>query len=160
MSRKCRGISEILSVIILIMATVASMAIYTTLSRERILANTLSVGEALKVSEDRATQLIAKVWFAKDNTNNLNVIYLINYGSNDVKISNVLVGGKKADAFETYPLTSPITSCNDPGLGGILPAAKINATVKLCVDPAGNDPPGDMIIMVTESGRVYELIQD
>ena len=149
MSRKRRGISEILSVVILIMVVVASMAIYVSLSRERIFVNMVSVGEALKSSEDKATELLAKVLVTKTAKNS--TAYIINYGFKNVTIAKVLVDGNKtAQKFDTFLLSD--LNFTKP-LGKILPALSTNSTVKLFV----NQTFTDRIIMITENGRVYEL---
>ncbi|MGH9923627.1 MAG: hypothetical protein ACRD38_12840 [Nitrososphaerales archaeon] len=149
MSRKRRGISEILSAVILIMAVVASMAIYVSLSRERIFVNTLSVGEALKNSEDKATELITKILVTKTEQNS--TAYLINYGFKNVTIAKVLVDGNKtAQQFNTFLLSD--MKFTKP-LGKVLPVLPTNSTVKLFV----NQTFADRIIMITENGRTYEL---
>ncbi|MGH9933620.1 MAG: archaellin/type IV pilin N-terminal domain-containing protein [Nitrososphaerales archaeon] len=149
MSRKRRGISEILSAVILIMVVVASMAIYVSLSRERIFVNTLSVGEALKNSEDKATELITKILVTKTEQNS--TAYLINYGFKNVTIAKVLVDGNKtAQQFNTFLLSD--MNFAKP-LGKVLPVLPTNSTVKLFV----NQTFADRIIMITENGRTYEL---
>jgi len=149
MLRKRRGISEIISVVILIMAVVASTAIYVSLSRERIFVNMVSVGEALKSSEDKATELLAKILVTKTAKNS--TAYIINYGFKNVTIAKVLVDGNKtAQKFDTFLLSD--LNFTKP-LGKILPALSTNSTVKLFV----NQTFTDRIIMITENGRVYEL---
>jgi len=148
MSRKRRGISEILSAIILIMAVLASMAVYVTLSRERIFANMISVSEALQSSEDKATELLTKIWVTKTDKNS--TAYIINYGFKNVTIAKVLVDGNRtAQQFDTFLLSD--ANFTKP-LGKILPLST-NSTIKLFV----NQTFADRIIMITESGRVYEL---
>jgi len=149
MPRKHRGISEILSVVILIMAVVASMTIYVSLSRERIFVNMISVGEALKNSENKATELLTKILVTKTGKNS--TAYIINYGFKNVTIAKVFVDSNKtAQAFDTFLLSD--ANFTKP-LGKVLPALSTNSTVKLFV----NQTFADRIIMITESGRVYEL---
>jgi flagellin-like protein len=146
MSRKRRGISEILSAVILIMAVVASMVIYVSLSRERLFVNTFSVSEVLKNSEDKATELITKVLITKTEKNS--TAYLINYGFKNVTISKVFVDGNKtAQQFDVF-LLSDIKLDKK-----VLPILPTNSTVKLFV----NQTFSNHITMITESGRVYEL---
>jgi len=155
MSGKRRGISEILSAIILIMVVVASMTIYVSLSRERIFVNTLSVGEALKNSEDKAAELITKILVTKTEQNS--TAYLINYGFKNVTIAKVVVGDMAVpkEKFDTYllpdvPLNIPTDTYK---LDKVIPVLPTNSTIKLFV----NQTITDRIIMITESGRVYEL---
>ncbi len=146
MSRKRRGISEILSAVILIMAVVASMAIYVSLSRERLFVNTFSVSEVLKNSEDKATELITKVLVTKNEKNS--TAYLINYGFKNVTIAKVFVDGNKtAQQFDVFLLSGVELKEK------VLPVLPTNSAVKLFV----NQTFSDHITMITESGRVYEL---
>ncbi len=146
MSRKRRGISEILSAVILIMTVVASMAIYVSLSRERLFVNTFSVSEVLKNSEDKATELITKALVTKTEKNS--TAYLINYGFKNVTIAKVFVDGNKtAQQFDVFLLSDVKLEEK------VLPILPTNSTVKLFV----NQTFSNHITMITESGRVYEL---
>jgi flagellin-like protein len=149
MSRKRKGISEILSAVILIMVVVAGTAIYVSLSRERIFTNMLSVSEALQSSNDKATELLSKILVTKNAKNS--TAYIINYGFNNVTIAKVLVDGNRtAQQFDTYLLSD--ANFKKP-LGKVLPTLSTNSTIKLFV----NQTFADRMIMITESGRVYEL---
>jgi flagellin-like protein len=148
--RKHRGISEILSSIILIVVVVSGMVIYEALSRERIFADTMSVSEALKGSESKATELLTGILFTKNNKNG--TAYIINYGFKNVTIANLLVGEKAVlkEKFDTYMLRD--TNYMKP-LGKILPVLPTNSTVRLFINQTISEP----VAMVTESGRVYQL---
>lgn len=146
MSRKRKGISEILSIIILIVAVVASMAIYTSLSRERIFANTISISEALKSSEDKATQLLTTILVTKTDKNS--TAYIMNYGFNNVTISKVLVDQNRT-AQKFY-----ILDLGGKNYTSVIPALSTNSTVKLFV----NHTFTDRIIMITDGGKVYDLV--
>jgi hypothetical protein len=154
MSRKHRGISEILSVIILIVAVVASMAIYTSLSKERMFANMLSVSDALKTSEDRSAELLAKVWFTR--TSNNATAYIINYGFKNVTIANVINGTNAValNKFDTYLLSD--TALTKP-LGKVIPVLPADTTTKLFINQTNI---ADRVTVVTQSGRSYELLVD
>lgn len=153
MSRRRKGISEILSVIILLVAVVASMAIYTSLSRERIFANTLSVNEILQGSEEKATELLVKIWFIKTNDNA--TAYIINYGFQNATITTIINGTSAipSEKFDTYLLSD--SSFTQP-LGKIIPVLSTNSTVKLFI----NQTITDRVTVLTQSGRNYELLVD
>jgi len=154
MSRKRRGISEILSVTILIVAVVASMAIYTSLSKERIFANVLSVSDALKTSEDRSAELLANVWFTRTSSNA--TAYIINYGFNNVTIANVINGTNAValNKFDTYLLSD--TTLTQP-LGKVIPVLLADSTTKLFINQTNI---ADRITVITQSGRSYDLLVD
>lgn|GEM_PF-4976314 len=153
-SRKRKGISEILSAILLIVAVVASMAIYTSLSKERIFANMLSVSDVLKTSEGRSTELLTKVWFTK--TSNNATAYIINYGFKNVTIANIINGTKAVplNKFDTYLVDAILTDTNK--LDRIIPVLEKNSTVKLFI----NQTIADRVTVITQNGRSYELLVD
>ncbi|MEM2760581.1 MAG: hypothetical protein QXU32_04150 [Nitrososphaerales archaeon] len=149
MSRKRKGLSEILSAVILIMVVVTGTAIYVSLSRERIFGNMVSVSEALQSSNDKATELLTKILVTKTAKNS--TAYIINYGFNNVTIAKVLVDGNRtAQQFDTYLLSD--ANFKKP-LGKVLPTLPTNSTIKLFV----NQTFADRMIMITENGRVYEF---
>lgn len=134
------------------------MAIYTSLSKERIFANMLSVSDALKTSEDRSTELLTKVWFTK--TSNNATAYIINYGFKNVTIANVINGTKAVplNKFDTYLVDAvPSNIPTDTNkLNKIIPVVEKNSTVKLFI----NQTIADRVTVITQNGRSYELLVD
>lgn len=156
MSRKRKGISEILSAIILIMVVVSGMAIYTVLSQQRIFANTFSINEALKDSENKSTELLTKIWFTKTADNA--TAYIINYGFKNVTVTNVINGTADSKNAKSLQFSTHLLSDIDftKPLGGVIPALPNNSTIKLFI----KEPIADRISIITENGRSYELLVD
>ena len=93
---KSRGVSEIISAIIVISVVVAGLGIYTSLSQQRILADTVTVKESINMKDDQISELIEFVDMFRNNTNpNILEIVLHNYGLKNVTISNVYVNGTR-----------------------------------------------------------------
>ena len=93
---KHRGVSEIISAIIVISVVVAGLGIYTSLSQQRILADTVTVKESINMKDDQISELIEFVEMFRNNTNpNMMEIVLHNYGLKNVTISNVYVNGTR-----------------------------------------------------------------
>ena len=93
---KHRGVSEIISAIIVISVVVAGLGIYTSLSQQRILADTVTVKESINMKDDQISELIEFVEMFRNNTNpNMVEIVLHNYGLKNVTISNVYVNGTR-----------------------------------------------------------------
>lgn len=93
---KSRGVSEIISAIIVISVVVAGLGIYTSLSQQRILADTVTVKESINMKDDQISELIEFVDMFRNNTNpNMMEIVLHNYGLKNVTISNVYVNGTR-----------------------------------------------------------------
>ena len=93
---KHRGVSEIISAIIVISVVVAGLGIYTSLSQQRILADTVTVKESINMKDDQISELIEFVDMFRNNTNpNILEIVLHNYVLKNVTISNVYVNGTR-----------------------------------------------------------------
>lgn len=93
---KSRGVSEIISAIIVISVVVAGLGIYVSLSQQRILADTVTVKESINMKDDQISELIEFVDMFRNNTNpNMIEIVLHNYGLKNVTISNVYVNGTR-----------------------------------------------------------------
>lgn len=93
---KSRGVSEIISTIIVISVVVAGLGIYISLSQQRILADTVTVKESINMKDDQISELIEFVDMFRNNTNsNMIEIVLHNYGLKNVTISNVYVNGTR-----------------------------------------------------------------
>ena len=93
---KSRGVSEIISAIIVISVVVAGLGIYTSLSQQRILADTVTVKESINMKDDQISELIEFVDMFRNNTNpNMMEIVLHNYGLKNVTISNIYVNGTR-----------------------------------------------------------------
>lgn len=93
---KSRGVSEIISAIIVISVVVVGLGIYTSLSQQRILADTVTVKESINMKDDQISELIEFVDMFRNNTNpNMIEIVLHNYGLKNVTISNVYVNGTR-----------------------------------------------------------------
>lgn len=93
---KSRGVSEIISAIIVISVVVVGLGIYTSLSQQRILADTVTVKESINMKDEQISELIEFVDMFRNNTNpNMIEIVLHNYGLKNVTISNVYVNGTR-----------------------------------------------------------------
>lgn len=94
--KKRRGVSEILSAIIVISVVVAGLGLYTGLSQQRILADTLTVKETIEQKDDQIGELVELVFMARNGVNpNAFGVFLHNYGLHNVTISNVYVNGTR-----------------------------------------------------------------
>ncbi|MFQ5782943.1 MAG: hypothetical protein ACE5GR_07820 [Nitrosopumilus sp.] len=139
-----RGISELLSVVILTVVIISGSLVFTNLSHQRIFTNSQSVSEALDESKKQASELIGKISLSKDvQKSNL---FLINYGNDDISIDQVFVDNVLNSA------SIEVTSVdNKTSFGNILPSLGSNSTVNLHVDK----PYQSKIILVTDSGNSY-----
>ncbi len=139
-----RGISELLSVVILIAVVVSGSLVFTNLSQQRIFTNTQSISEALDNSKDQTSELIQKISMLK--TQNSGNVFLINYGPNDILIKQAYV-----DTMFN-PTSVTVSSIDDQILyGNIIPALDTQSTVNLQTDK----PYQDKIILITDSGNTY-----
>lgn len=157
---KSRGVSEIISAIIVISVVVAGLGIYTSLSQQRILADTVTVKESISMKDDQISELIEFVDMFRNNTNpNMIEIVLHNYGLKNVRISNVYVNG-------TRDLNAESISYHVRDLNGIIisPNNKtipVDKTSELFLDfdePITNGITG--LVIKTDSNKIIQIVND
>ena len=91
---KRRGISEIISAIIVIAIVVAGMGIYTAASQQRILGDTLSLKESIEQSKARTSEILQEIEMIRTSGSSDYVsLFLFNLGTKNVTVSNVFVNG-------------------------------------------------------------------
>lgn len=92
-----RGLSEIISVLIVIAIVVAGLGIYTGLSSQRILGETLTVREAIEQKDNQVSELLefVNMFRVTDIHGNDDIIgiYVHNFGFKNITISKVFVNG-------------------------------------------------------------------
>ncbi len=158
---KSRGVSEIISAIIVISVVVAGLGIYVSLSQQRILADTVTVKESINMKDDQISELIEFVDMFRNNTNpNMIEIVLHNYGLKNVTISNVYVNG-------TRDLNAESISYHVRDLNGIVisPNNKtipVDKTSELFLDfnpeIIANGITG--LVIKTDSNKIIQIVND
>ncbi len=89
-----RGISEILSAVIVIAVVVSGLGLYVGLSQQRILGDTTSVMDVMVQSKDQGREIIESIaMFRNDTHQSVFEVYVFNSGLKNVTISNVFVNG-------------------------------------------------------------------
>jgi hypothetical protein len=92
--KRRRGISEIISSILVISVVVAGLGIYVGLSEQRILGDTITVKDAMEQKNNQMSELVESINMFKNATeSNIFQVYLHNYGLKNVTISQVYVNG-------------------------------------------------------------------
>ncbi|TBR26046.1 MAG: hypothetical protein EPO63_00755 [Candidatus Nitrosotenuis sp.] len=100
--RKRRGISEIVSALVVVAVTVSGLGLYVALSEQRIFGDVKSVHDAIQTSEDQINELVEFIgMFRKDDTVR---VFVHNYGSKNITISDVFVNGTKNMADNLNPV--------------------------------------------------------
>ncbi|MEX2192256.1 MAG: hypothetical protein WD717_02595 [Nitrosarchaeum sp.] len=158
---KSRGVSEIISAIIVISIVVAGLGIYTSLSQQRILADTVTVKESINMKDDQISELIEFVDMFRNNTNpNMIEIVLHNYGLKNVTISNVYVNG-------TRDLNAESISYHVRDLNGIVisPNNKtipVDKTSELFLDFDGESIANGItgLVIKTDSNKFIQILND
>jgi len=158
---KSRGVSEIISAIIVISVVVTGLGVYTSLSQQRILADTVTVKESINMKDDQISELIEFVDMFRNNTNpNMLEIVLHNYGLKNVTISNVYVNG-------TRDLNAESISYHVRDLNGIVisPNNKtipVDKTSELFLDfdeeSITNGITG--LVIKTDSNKIIQILND
>lgn len=156
---KNRGISEIISAIIVISVVVAGLGIYTSLSQQRILADTVTVKESINMKDDQISELIEFIDIFRNNTNsNMTEIVLHNYGLKNVTISNVYVNG-------TRDLNAESISYHVRDLNGIVisPDNKtipVDKTSELFLDFRIEINGITGLVIKTDSNKIIQFVND
>lgn len=86
-----RGISEIVSAMIVIAVVISGLGIYVALSQQRILGESQSVKDAMKSSENQLAEIIEPLVMLKNGTEVSLFVY--NYGLKEVTVTEVYVNG-------------------------------------------------------------------
>ncbi|MEK6876184.1 MAG: hypothetical protein AABW61_01105 [Candidatus Aenigmatarchaeota archaeon] len=158
---KSRGVSEIISAIIVISVVVAGLGIYTSLSQQRILADTVTVKESINMKDDQISELIEFVDMFRNNTNpNMMEIVLHNYGLKNVTISNIYVNG-------TRDLNAESISYHVRDLNGIVisPNNKtipVDKTSELFLDFDAESITNGItgLVIKTDSNKIIQILND
>ena len=162
--KRRRAVSEIISAIIVISVVVAGLGVYTNLSGQRILGDTLTVKEAMDKKDDQISELIELVdMFTNAADSNIFEIYLHNYGLKDITISKVYVNGiinmddVSADSISVQDLNGIDISPNNK----VIPVDKTSGLIlDFTGDPGSNPGTIDSIVILTDSNKIIEIIND
>ena len=157
---KSRGVSEIISAIIVISVVVAGLGIYTSLSQQRILADTVTVKESINMKDDQISELIEFVDMFRNNTNpNMMEIVLHNYGLKNVTISNIYVNGTRdlnaeSISYHVRDLNGIVISPNNK----TIPVDKTSELFLDFAEPITNGITG--LVIKTDSNKIIQILND
>jgi len=104
-----RAVSEIISAVIVITVVVAGLGIYTSLSQQRILGDTLSVKETIQQQDDSISEMIEYLDMFVTGTDEVSV-FVHNFGLKNVTMSKVFANGtidvgKSPNSFHVQNIT-------------------------------------------------------
>lgn len=153
---KRRGISEIISAILVIAIVVAGMGIYTVASQQRILGDTLSLKESITQSQDRTSEILEDLEMIRtvDAPKDFVSLFLFNYGTKNVTLANVFVNGTQnmtSDGVELFYVRT-LDKVNQT-------AIPVGMTAEVILNFTNNNPPDnvDSVLLVTESNKLIEI---
>lgn len=152
---KCRrGVSEIVSAMIIIAVVVSGLGLYVGLSQQRILGETQSVQDTMKSAEDQLTELVEQIGMLK-NSSKIH-IFVYNYGLKNITISNVFVNGtiNMADSQDATYYVRSLTGAN---LSKIIPSEKASEIILNFTNDS--NPPQHIhnIVIRTNSDKLIEI---
>lgn len=154
---KHRGISELISVVLVIIIVLSGMGIYTIVSQQRILGDALSVKEAITLSEQRLSELVEQTSMYRVRTSVDYVgTHLFNYGTKDIVITTVYINGTEKAEFPTTWYVRDLTGALN--YSSTIPQGTL---VELILNFTDNSNPPDQIkniIIYTESKKFIELL--
>lgn len=153
---KRKGISEIISAILVIAIVVAGMGIYTVASQQRILGDTLSLKESITQSQDRTSEILEDLEMIRTTIGNNDFVslFLFNYGTKNVTLANVFVNGTQnmtSNGVELFYVRT-LDKVNQT-------AIPVGTTAEVILNFTNNSPPDnvDSVLLVTESNKLIEI---
>lgn len=143
-----RGLSELVSAVILIGVVISGLLAYTTLSQQRIFAGSQTISDALENSKKQSSEMIKKIIMTKNQTTGS--IVLINVGKTDVQIEEVFVDSVTHQAsFQVLDIEGKTN------YGNVIPTLDSNSTINMFVD----EPYDSQILIHTAAGNWFTFNQ-
>lgn len=143
-----RGLSELVSVVILLGVVISGLFVYTTLSQQRIFAGSQTVSDALENSKKQSSEMIKKIIMTKNQTTSS--VILINVGRSDVQIDKVFVDSVASPSdFQIFDIEGKMS------YGNVIPALDSNSTVNMYLNQTYNS----QILVHTVAGNWFTFNQ-
>lgn len=143
-----RGLSELVSAVILIGVVISGLFVYTTLSQQRIFAGSHTVSDALENSKKQSSEMIKEIIMTKNQT--ASSVILINIGRADVQIDEVFI-----DSVTNQASFKILDIKGEADYGNAIPALDSNSTVYMSVD----EPYNSQILIHTVAGNWFTFNQ-
>jgi hypothetical protein len=151
-----RGVSEIVSVMIIIAVVASGLGLYVALSEQRILGETQSIKDAMKSSEDNLAEMIENLVILKRNKEVSAFVY--NYGLKNVTVLDVFVNGTKN--MRDTPDGFVIRSLTKTNLANIIPSDTASEIVLNFTSDSITLTHVDNIVIRTSSNKLVEIRND
>ncbi len=148
-----RGISEIVSAMVIIAVVASGLGLYTALSQQRILGETQSVKDTMKSSEGQLSEMIEHITMLKKN--NEAHVFVYNYGLKNITINTLFVNGTNEPT--TKPHHVYVRDLLLGNLSGTIPAGIISEIILNFTDNAIPLKTIDNIVIRTDSNRIIEI---
>ncbi len=115
-----RAVSEIIGAVIVITVVVAGLGIYTSLSQQRIMGDTMSVKETIQQQDDRISEMLEYVGMFVTDTDKISV-FVHNFGLKNITMSKLYANGtmdmgKNSRSFHVQNITGSDVSPNNKTL--------------------------------------------
>ena len=154
---KRRGISEIVSAVLVIAIVVAGMGIYTAASQQRILGDTLSLKESIEQSQARTSEILQEIDMIRTTDGSIDFasLFLFNMGTKNVTLSSVFVNGTQnmtqSDGTELFYIRT-IDKVNQTEI-------PVEKTVEVIVNFTSTTKPDtiESVILITDSNKFIEI---
>lgn len=148
---KRRAVSEIISAVIVIAVVVAGLGIYTGLSQQRILGDTLSVKETIEQQNERISEMLEYLDMFATSTNA--TIFVHNSGLKNITMSQIIVNGTTLDSpnkFYVQDLSGSVISPNNK----TIPVGK---TSEIVLEYGTDVNSITNVVIKTESAKIIQI---
>ena len=161
---KQRGLSEIISTFLVIVIVIAGMGIYVAASQQRILGDSVSVKEAISLTNDQTSELLEYIdMFKETSGSNTEIvrIFMYNYGLKNMTITNVYLNGTEEIKSNSYHVLD-LNGLNFTNKGiiqtNVLPKDTSSELILNFTSDYFNSSQIKNIVMKTDSNKFIEII--
>lgn len=156
---KRRAVSEIVSAIIVIVVVVAGLGIYTGLSQQRILGDTMSVKETILQQEDQISEMLQFVTMHKTGSDTVGV-FVHNFGMKNITISKMYVNG--TTDMSSNPNSFHVRSLNEILVAPNNKTIPLGKTSEIVLDFGGVTVTEGIsnLVIKTDSDKIIQIQND
>lgn len=162
-----KGVSEIVSAVIVITVVVSGMGLYVIASQQRIFGDALSVKEALQLSTDQTSEMLEDMhispWSPPPYPPKANVtVYLHNYGLKNMTISKLYINNTERTVSQGPSSQVWVFGLDGKNQNLVIP--KGNTTyMNVTYAPTGTSEVPSMsdnirrVFIITDSNKIFEI---
>lgn len=160
-----KGLSEIVSAVIVITVVISGMGLYVVASQQRILGNALSVKEVLQLSADQTSEMLEEIHTTVESLRSKAnaTIYLHNYGLKNMTISKLYINNTERIVSQGPSSHVGVFDLVNKNQNLIIPKGNTTYVNVTYASPSGiSEIPNTVdnirrILIITDSNKIFEI---